>query len=108
MTLRTKGGQGKKRQVARHRLCFAWQMRRMEQGSALGSHSEVLASLFPFPADPLDERPVQLYGPLFGAVAYTKATVPAFLREEDNGRVLLYRVGDQDIHWADLNANVAA
>lgn len=67
----------------------------------------MLSRILAFPADPLDEGPVQRYGPLLRAVANAKATVPAFFREEDNGRVSFYRMGDQDVHRADLNTNVA-
>ena len=72
----------------------------------LVSDSEMVFRILAFPADTLDKGPVQCYGPLLRAVANAKATVPAFFREEDNGRVSFYRMGDQDVHRTDMNANV--
>jgi len=62
--------------------------------------------LFSLPPNSLDERPVQLQGPLLRTVGNAEAAVPAFVWKKDNGRASFYWMRDHDVHWTDLNANV--
>jgi hypothetical protein len=59
------------------------------------------------PVSPLLQWPVKGYRTRSRAVVDTTATIPAFIRVQDDRRFALLRVGDVNIHLADFHAMVA-
>lgn len=66
-----------------------------------------LAGGFIFPITALLQRPVKGDGPL-GAIVNADAAIPAFIRVQDHRGFALFRVRDQDIYLAVIDAGVAA
>ena len=60
-----------------------------------------------FPVSPLLQRPVKSDG-IFGAIVNADAAVPALVRMQDDRGLAFFRVGDQDVDLAVINAGVAA
>ena len=60
-----------------------------------------------FPVSSLLERPVKGDG-LAGAIGSAAAAVPAFIRVQDDRRLLFFRIGDKDVYLADFHTVVAA
>jgi hypothetical protein len=62
---------------------------------------------FVFPVSPLLDRPVKC-DRLVGAIGSAATAVPAFIRVQDDWRLFIFRVGNENIHLADFYAVVAA
>jgi hypothetical protein len=63
---------------------------------------------FALPANPLGEGMVECNGTRFRAHSYTAPSVPTLLRIEDDGRLTLFRIGNEEIHLAYLYTGVAS
>jgi len=69
---------------------------------------ENLAGFLAFPIPSLLQRPVEFHGPGTRTIVYTGAAVPAFLRMQNDRALSLFRIGDEDVHGAMLDTDVAS
>lgn len=54
------------------------------------------------------QRPTEGNGSPLPAIHDTAAAVPAFIRMQDDRRVSFFRIGDENIHLADIDADIAS
>jgi hypothetical protein len=67
----------------------------------------MLPCFFSFPSDKLWKRETEGDGSRPGASPLAASTIPTLLRIQDNGRLAFLRVGDQDVHLADIHTLIA-
>jgi len=68
----------------------------------------MLPCFFSFPPDKLRKGEMEGDGSRPRASSLTASAVPALLRIQDNGRLAFFRVGDQDVHLADIHTLIAS
>ncbi len=54
------------------------------------------------------QRPIEGNGSRLPAIHDTAAAVPAFVGMQDDRWISFFRVGDEDIHLADIDADIAS
>lgn len=70
-------------------------------------NAEDLTGFFAFPVASLLQRPVEFDGAGTRTIVDAGAAIPAFLRMQDNRALVLFGIGDENIHGAVFHTRVA-